>query len=106
MDRKLTIFDPAEGLASDEAIEAFIAEALAAGDADYIAHALDVAARAGSTAPTAASEARQVIAAQGEAPYQLSDEENADLDAAEEEVARGDFATDEEIAAVLSPRRA
>lgn len=38
--------------------------------------------------------------------YHFSAEEHADLDAAEEEAARGDFATDEEIAAVLSRPRA
>lgn len=38
--------------------------------------------------------------------YHFTPEEHADLDAAEEETARGDFATDEEIAAVLARRRA
>jgi probable addiction module antidote protein len=43
---KLTDFDPAEGLTSDEAIAAFMAEAFASEDAGYIAHALGVVARA------------------------------------------------------------
>lgn len=38
--------------------------------------------------------------------YHFTAEEHADLDAAEEEAARGDFATDEEIAAVLAHPRA
>ena len=46
MAEKLTRFDPAEGLRSDEAIAAFMAEAFASEDAGYIAHALDVVARA------------------------------------------------------------
>jgi probable addiction module antidote protein len=45
---KLTRFDPAEGLTSDEAIAVFIAEAFASQDAGYIAHALGVVARAES----------------------------------------------------------
>jgi probable addiction module antidote protein len=43
---KLTDFDPAEGLTSDETIAAFMAEAFASEDAGYIAHALGVVARA------------------------------------------------------------
>jgi len=46
MGKKLTTFDPAELLASDEAIAAFMADAFEAGDAGYIAHALGVVARA------------------------------------------------------------
>ncbi|MDQ7010910.1 MAG: putative addiction module antidote protein [Mariprofundaceae bacterium] len=46
MAEKLTSYDPAEDLASDEAIAAFMAEALETGDAGYIAHALGVVARA------------------------------------------------------------
>lgn len=46
MAEKLTIFDPAEGLTSDEAIAAFMAEAFSSEDAGYIAHALGVVARA------------------------------------------------------------
>ena len=46
MAEKLTRFDPAEGLTSDEAIAAFMAEAFASEDAGYIAHALGVVARA------------------------------------------------------------
>lgn len=46
MRSKLTTFDPAELLTSDEAVAIFMADAFEAGDADYIAHALGVAARA------------------------------------------------------------
>lgn len=46
MTEKLTPFDPAEGLASDEAIAAFMEEAFKTEDAGYIAHALGVVARA------------------------------------------------------------
>ena len=46
MAEKLTIFDPAEGLTSDEAIATFMAEAFESKDAGYIAHALGVVARA------------------------------------------------------------
>ncbi len=46
MAEKLTSFDPAEALTSDEAIAVFMAEAFASEDAGYIAHALGVVARA------------------------------------------------------------
>lgn len=46
MAEKLTTFDPAELLTSDEAIVAFMADAFESGDAGYIAHALGVVARA------------------------------------------------------------
>ncbi len=46
MPEKLTSFDPAELLTSDEAVAAFMADAFEAADAGYIAHALGVAARA------------------------------------------------------------
>jgi probable addiction module antidote protein len=46
MAKKLTNFDPAEGLTSDEAIAAFMADAFESEDAGYIAHALGVVARA------------------------------------------------------------
>lgn len=46
MAEKLTRFDPAEGLTSDEAIATFMAEAFASEDVSYIAHALGVVARA------------------------------------------------------------
>ncbi len=46
MKEKLTPFDPAEALSSNEAIAAFMAEAFETNDAGYIAHALGVAARA------------------------------------------------------------
>jgi len=43
---RLTNYDPAEDLNSDEAVAVFIAEAFKTGDPSYIAHALDVVARA------------------------------------------------------------
>lgn len=46
MGEKLTPFDPAEGLTSDEAIAAFMEEAFKTEDAGYIAHAVGVVARA------------------------------------------------------------
>ena len=46
MAEKLTTYDPAEDLSSDEAISVFMAEAFQTGDAGYIAHALGVVARA------------------------------------------------------------
>jgi len=46
MTKKLTTYDPAEDLASDEAIAKFMAEAFASNDSGYIAHALGVVARA------------------------------------------------------------
>lgn len=46
MTGKLTSYDPAEDLTSDEAMASFMAEALATSDAGYIAHALGVVARA------------------------------------------------------------
>ncbi len=46
MGEKLTVYDPAEDLLSDEGIAMFMEEALKTEDADYIAHARSVAARA------------------------------------------------------------
>ena len=46
MVEKLTPFDPADGLTTDEAITAFMEEAFRTADAGYIAHALGVVARA------------------------------------------------------------
>jgi probable addiction module antidote protein len=46
MARKLTSYDPAEDLGSDEAIAVFMAEALRTHDVRYIAHALGIVARA------------------------------------------------------------
>jgi len=46
MAKKLTSFDPAEGLKSDTAIAVFMEEAFKTEDASYIAHALGVVARA------------------------------------------------------------
>jgi len=43
---KLTTFDPAELLTSDEAVASFMADAFESGDAGYVAHALGVVARA------------------------------------------------------------
>jgi probable addiction module antidote protein len=46
MHERLSNYDPAEDLGSDEAIAAFMAEAFQTNDAGYIAHALGVVARA------------------------------------------------------------
>lgn len=46
MKEKLTNYDPAEDLESDEAIAVFMAEAFQTNDAGYISHALGVVARA------------------------------------------------------------
>ncbi len=46
MIEKLTTFDPAELLTSDEAVAAFMADAFESGDAGYVAHALGIVARA------------------------------------------------------------
>ncbi len=46
MGEKLTAYDPAEDLASDQAIASFMADAFATEDSGYNAHALGVAARA------------------------------------------------------------
>ncbi len=46
MAEKLTTYDPAEDLTSDEAIASFMAEAFRTNDTGYIAHALGVVARA------------------------------------------------------------
>jgi len=46
MGEKLTTYDPAEDLQSDEAIAVFMGEAFRTEDAGYIAHALGVVARA------------------------------------------------------------
>jgi probable addiction module antidote protein len=43
---RLTSYDPAEDLGSDEAIAVFMAEAFQTNDAGYIAHAVGVVARA------------------------------------------------------------
>jgi probable addiction module antidote protein len=54
MAEKLTTYDPAEDLASDEAISIFMAEAFQTNDTGYIAHALGVVARAKGMAQIAA----------------------------------------------------
>lgn len=46
MTEKLTTYDPAEDLASHEAMATFMAKAFETNDAGYIAHALGVVARA------------------------------------------------------------
>jgi len=46
MKMKLTSYDPAEDLGSDEAIATFMAEAFQTSDVRYISHALGVVARA------------------------------------------------------------
>ena len=54
MAEKLTTYDPAEDLSSNESIAIFMAEALETNDAGYIAHALGVVARAKGMAQIAA----------------------------------------------------
>jgi probable addiction module antidote protein len=54
MARKLTNYDPAEDLGSDEAIAVFMAEALGTNGVAYISHALGVVARAKGMAQIAA----------------------------------------------------
>ena len=46
MAEKITTFDPAEALTSDDAVASFMAEAFASEDTGYIAHAIGVVARA------------------------------------------------------------
>ena len=46
MAEKLTTFDPAEALTSDESVAASMADAFETSDAGYIAHALGMVARA------------------------------------------------------------
>ena len=46
MTEKLTTYDPAEDLATDDAVALFMAQAFETNDASYIAHALGVVARA------------------------------------------------------------
>ena len=46
MTEKLTTYDPAADLGSDEAVALFMAEAFQTNDAGYVAHALGVVARA------------------------------------------------------------
>lgn len=45
MTEKLSTYDPAEDLTSDEAVATLMAEAFESNDAAYIAHALGVVAR-------------------------------------------------------------
>lgn len=54
MAEKLSTYDPAAVLVSDEEIAFFITDALETGDAAYIAHALGVATRAKGMAHVAA----------------------------------------------------
>jgi probable addiction module antidote protein len=54
MAEKLSNYDPAEDLGSDEAIAAFMAEALGTNDVAYVSHALGVVARAKGMAQIAA----------------------------------------------------
>ena len=46
MTENLITYDPAEDLATDEAVELFMAQAFETNDAGYVAHALGVVARA------------------------------------------------------------
>jgi len=54
MAEKLTTYDPAEDLNSDEAIAIFMAEAFKTNNVGYVAHALGVVARAKGMAQIAA----------------------------------------------------
>jgi probable addiction module antidote protein len=54
MAERLTAYDPAEDLGSDEAIATFMGEALETNDVAYIAHALGVVARVKGMAQIAA----------------------------------------------------
>jgi len=54
MAEKLTVYDPAEDLGSDEAVAVFMAEAMETNDVAYISHALGVVARAKGMAQIAA----------------------------------------------------
>ena len=54
MVRKLTTYDPAEDLTSDQAIAIFMAAAFQTNDAGYVAHAMGVVARAKGMARIAA----------------------------------------------------
>ena len=51
MTEKLTTYDPAADLATDEAIAIFMAEAFQTNDTGYVAHALGVVARAKRDGP-------------------------------------------------------
>ncbi len=51
MVEKLTTYDPAEDLGSEEAMAVFMAEAFQTNDAAYIAHALGVVAQATAALP-------------------------------------------------------
>ena len=53
MTEKLTTYDPAEDLATDDAVALFMAQAFETNDAGYVAHALGVMARAKGMAQTA-----------------------------------------------------
>ena len=53
MTEKLTTYDPAEDLATDDAVALFMARAFETNDAGYIAHALGVVARAKGVAQIA-----------------------------------------------------
>ena len=54
MTEKLTAYDPAEDLATGDAVALFMAQAFETNDAGYIAHALGVVARANGMAQIAA----------------------------------------------------
>ena len=53
MGARITAYDPAEDLTSDEAIMSFMAEAFETGDYGFIAHALGIVARAKGMAQVA-----------------------------------------------------
>jgi probable addiction module antidote protein len=71
MTEKLTTFDPAEHLKSDQAIADFMAAAFETNDPAYVAHALGVVARAEGMAQTAdqTGPARENRFAENPLPY-------------------------------------
>jgi hypothetical protein len=67
-----------------------------------LARALEQAKGLPTETQNAAAEVIERLAAQAAAPYQLSADEEADLDAALAEAERGEFASDAEVAAVFA----
>jgi hypothetical protein len=67
-----------------------------------LARALEQAKGLPTETQNAAAEIIERLAAQAAAPYQLSADEEADLDAALAEAERGEFASDAEVAAVFA----
>jgi hypothetical protein len=79
---KLTNYDPAEDLGSDEAIAVFMAEAFQTNDVAYISHALGVVARAKGMAQIAG---RRAIAGAALPVVQCEGESDAEDDAGGDE---------------------